>query len=118
MSSNVARSIAFYKRLGFTPTFQDRPNEPRYAGIMRDGIVLMLQWHDNEQWAHSIDLPTYRFRVQNVDDLYAQFVRDGLVKPAGTNLSPFGKPANSPWGTREFHVLDPDGNGLQFYRPL
>jgi hypothetical protein len=26
-------------------------------------------------------------------------------------------PGDTPWGTREFHVLDPDGNGLQFYRP-
>jgi len=22
------------------------------------------------------------------------------------------------WGTREFHVRDPDGNGLQFYADL
>ena len=23
---------------------------------------------------------------------------------------------DTPWGTREFHVRDPDGNGLQFFR--
>ena len=29
---------------------------------------------------------------------------------------PWGKPGDTPWGTREFHVHDPDRNGLQFYR--
>jgi hypothetical protein len=26
--------------------------------------------------------------------------------------------SDTPWGTREFHVRDPDFNGLQFYRWL
>jgi hypothetical protein len=26
--------------------------------------------------------------------------------------------ADTGWGTREFHVRDADGNGLQFYRDL
>jgi hypothetical protein len=26
------------------------------------------------------------------------------------------RPRDTPWGTREFHLRDPDGNGLQFYR--
>ena len=27
-------------------------------------------------------------------------------------------PADTPWGTREFHLRDPDLNGLQYYRTL
>lgn len=26
--------------------------------------------------------------------------------------------ADTPWGMREFHLCDPDLNGLQFYRAL
>ena len=26
--------------------------------------------------------------------------------------------SDTAWGTREFHVRDPDGNGLQFYRDV
>ena len=30
--------------------------------------------------------------------------------------SPWGMPADTPWGTREFHLRDPGGNVLQFYQ--
>ena len=115
MSSDPSRSILFFARLGFTVTFQDDPVSPRYVAIRRDGVELHLQWQDASQWACTQDRPTYRFLVKDVDGLFETFRSAGVIALSG---SPWAAPGDTPWSTREFHVLDPDGNGLQFYRPL
>jgi uncharacterized glyoxalase superfamily protein PhnB len=109
MSRDVEASIRFYERLGFTAAFRDDPADVRYAGVRRDGIELHLQWHDAREWDYPNDRPTYRFAVADVDALFEEF------RAAGA-LSPESIVHDTPWGTREFHVRDPDRNGLQFYR--
>jgi catechol 2,3-dioxygenase-like lactoylglutathione lyase family enzyme len=111
MSRDVEASIAFYRRLGFDVTFRDDPKTPKYAGVSRDGIELHLQWHDASEWEFPNDRPTYRFVVRDVDGLFAEFRERGA-------LSVNSAVRDTPWGTREFHVQDPDRNGLQFYRSL
>lgn len=118
MSSNIDVSLRFFERLGFRELFRDSPSSPRYAGIRRDDVELHLQWHDSSQWAHSNDRPTYRFVVSDVDALYAELRDSGALDAVPRARSPWAAPAETPWGTRELHVLDPDGNGLQFYRLL
>jgi len=118
MSRDVSASVRFYTRLGFSVTFQDRPVDPKYAGIMRDGVELHLQWQAESQWAYPIDRPSYRFRVQEVDALYAELRDCGVLDGAAAGQSPWRTPGDTAWGTREFHVLDPDRNVLQFYRSL
>src|SRR5262245_11448277 len=108
MSRDVVRSICFYESLGFNLVGQDAPNEPKYARIQRDGIELHLQWHDAKEWDYPNDRPTYRFVVRDVDGLYRQFCENVSSLDATTV-------GVTPWGTREFHVRDPDSNGLQFY---
>jgi catechol 2,3-dioxygenase-like lactoylglutathione lyase family enzyme len=112
MCRDVPASIDFYvQRLGFTFLFHDDPANPRYAGVGRDGIELHLQWHDAVEWTYPNDRPTYRFIVDDVDALFAEFQSRG-------GLSSSSAVRDTPWNTREFHVRDPDINGLQFYRPL
>ena len=111
MSRDVARSIRFYQALGFTLAGQDAPHDPKYARIRRDAVELHLQWHDAKEWDYPNDRPTYRFVVPDVDGLYKQFRESGVV-------SSIKAVSDTPWGTREFHVRDPDLNGLQFYRWL
>jgi catechol 2,3-dioxygenase-like lactoylglutathione lyase family enzyme len=118
MSRDVGASIHFYQRLGFSLIFQDRPADPKYAGVARDGVELHLQWQDGTQWAYPIDRPTYRFVVDDVDALYTAFRSAGVIAEHASDSSPWLAPGDTPWGTREFHVRDPDGNGLQFYRAL
>src|SRR5438034_2497473 len=109
MSRNAVASIRFYELLGFVLEGQDVPADPKYARIRRDEVELHLQWHDAREWEYPNDRPTYRFVVSDVDGLYKQFRESGALADATAV-------ADTPWGTREFHVRDPDMNGLQFYR--
>ena len=44
---NVVEALDFYvNRLGFKIAFADDSKKPTYAGIIRDGIEIHLQWHD------------------------------------------------------------------------
>ena len=113
---DVAASIRFYRLLGFELSFQDHPREPAYVGMRRDGLELHLQWADAGQWVEGLDRPAYRFLVDDVDALHATFVASGAVNPVSSHGSPWAAPADTPWGTREFHLRDPGGNSLQFYR--
>jgi len=115
---DVTVSMQFYARLGFTPVFRDKATEPRYAVIRRDAAELHLQWAGSDQWAHPGDRPVYRLIVDDLDELYQEFVAGGSISEQTVQGSPWGVPADTPWGTREFHLRDPGQNSLQFYRPL
>ena len=86
----------------------DSSTKPTYAGIVRDDVELHLQLHDASEWECPNDRPTYRFPVAEVDELYREFESAGVA-----DMIP---PWSTDWGTYEFHVRDPDQNGLQFYR--
>lgn len=111
MSREIDRSLRFYEALGFTTVRRYPDDAPRYACIRRDAVELHLQWHDAGEWARIGDRPVYRFIVDDVDALY----RDFRARPLVVDIKEVHQ---TPWGTREFHLLDPDLNGLQFYRPL
>ena len=110
MVRDVPASIRFFASLGFEAVFKDSPTDPKYAGVARDGVELHLQWHDASEWSYPGDRPTYRFPVDDVDRLSEEF-------RAVPNLHRT-EVRETEWGTREFHVRDPDKNGLQFYRAL
>lgn len=112
---DVEESLRFYSKLGFACIFRDDPTAPRYAAVQRGPVELHLQWADPTQWAHGGDRPIFRFLAPDVDALYAEFRAADAI---GQSESPWVAPANTPWGTREFHVRDPAGNILQFYWPL
>ena len=118
MARDVAASVQFYSALGFTLSFADQPGDPRYAGVVRDGVELHIQWADPGQWAYPNDRPAYRFLVSDVDAIYREFADSGGVNPGSSQGSPWAAPADTPWGTREFHLRDPGQNSLQFYQPL
>ena len=113
---DVAASIRFYRLLGFELSFQDEQDAPMYAALHRDGVELHLQWADAGQWVDGLDRPASRVLVDDVDALHAQFVATGAINPTSSDGSPWAAPADTPWGTREFHLRDPGGSSLQFYR--
>jgi hypothetical protein len=116
-SNDVTLSIEFFQRLGFGEAFRDEPIEPKYAVVRRDNVELHIQWAASDQWSDTIDRPVYRFLVTDVDALYEEFINAGCIDTESSKCSPWARPADTPWGTREFHIRDPGQNGLQFYRP-
>ncbi|MEJ0086931.1 MAG: VOC family protein [Pseudomonadota bacterium] len=116
MSKDIGISVQFYARLGFELLFQDNSSNPKYAVMKRDGAELHFQWQASEQWSYPIDRPAYRFKVTDVDALYLDLLDRGGITEGTRHESPWTKPADTPWGTREFHLRDPGQNSLQFYR--
>ena len=106
---NVLAALFFYvNNLGFDILFADDPEQPKYAGITRDGIQIHLQWHDEKEWEVEIDRPMLRIETENVDTLFKEY-QDKDVFHKDTKLM------NSQWGTREFGFYDLYKNGLIFY---
>lgn len=114
-ASDMRRSLAFYAGIGFETRVVDADSAPRYALATRDGVELHLQWARESDLAVSGDRPVFRFLVEDVDALYQEFLDSGALADAAHSNSPWRVPADTPWGTREFHLRDPQGNGLQFY---
>lgn len=101
-SLDLGRTVAFYReRLGF----EEVHVAPDYAIVDRGAVALHF-------WAcGDPDLPKAsgcRIEVVGIDALYAQCAALGIVHPN----APL---ADRPWGSREFAVLDPDGNLVTFH---
>ena len=111
-ANDVMASVQFFSRLGFTLVFQDSTSAAKYAVVRRDGVELHIQWAAADQWAHHLDRPVYRFIVSDVDALYAEFAGAGGVDGQPGHISPWARPAETPWGTREFHIRDPGRTGF------
>ena len=104
--ADLERSIAYYRRLGFT--FGD-PWEGFYAIGGRDGFELHLKEaprdaHREHRREHEhLDAAA---GVDGIEAFYAECVASGA-----TILKPLQATA---WGTRDFYVEDPDGNVIAF----
>lgn len=117
MTADVKQSIEFFRALGFAAAFMDDQENPMYVGLRRDGVELHLQWNDLGQVRENEDRPVYRFVARDVDELHREFSARAPSALAVPGTTPWAAPADTPWGTREFHLRDPSGNGLQFYQP-
>lgn len=108
---NVNTALLFYTQsMGFECDFTDTAIDPRYAGVKREGVVIHLQWHDASEWVGGIDRPQIRILCRDPDALFEEWKH--LVDRKGAVLR------DTPWGTREFGIYDPDDNGLIFYRNI
>lgn len=109
---DVVEALDFYvNRLGFKIGFADDAKNPKYAGVLRDGIEIHLQWHDAAEWEGTVDRPTLRIVTQNIQELYNEYALKDVFH-AHTLLR------ETAWGTREFAFYDPFHNGLTFYRDV
>jgi catechol 2,3-dioxygenase-like lactoylglutathione lyase family enzyme len=115
----VTQSVDFYRdQLGFGVVHQDTG----FAIVRRDAVEIHLWEAGDEGWrdrvgtspvvsgAESFIAGTASCRVQvaGVEDLHSE------LQPRGI-LHPNAQIANQPWGTREFGVLDVDGNLITFF---
>jgi catechol 2,3-dioxygenase-like lactoylglutathione lyase family enzyme len=120
---DVAASVAFYNdRLGFATLHHDGG----FAVLARDDAIVHLWESRDESWRSREDLAarpvcsgaesflsstaSCRIEVDRVDELYVELRAADVLHPAfvdGVSVTDFG--------TREFAVLDPDGNLISFY---
>lgn len=102
--SDETRSRAFYVTgLGFHVDWAHRfePHLPVLLQVSRDGMTLYLSQHAMDC---AIGGLVHLF-VDRVDDWHAELVARGVAVER--------PPTDQPWGLREMHLLDPDGNRLR-----
>jgi catechol 2,3-dioxygenase-like lactoylglutathione lyase family enzyme len=119
-AADVERSIAFYRDI---LAFEAVHAEEGFAVLRRDAATIHLwgatddSWRERTDWGRPIvsgaesflaGTASCRVRVQGVDTLYAQCVEQGIVHPNAHVHDTW-------WGTREFGILDPDGNLIGLY---
>lgn len=103
---DVGKSVDFYvNMLGFARRFaHGAPIE--LAGITRGGVELLLYRNADK---HLAENTSYRVKVDGVDALHAEFVGRGAA------IHPNGALHDTPWGTREFSMIDPAGVCVAFF---
>ncbi len=117
--SDMAASVAFYRRLGFA--FPEGAEEQGHAEAeLPGGLRLLLDTEDVVRSFHAgWRAPTGGGRAslalrcdgpQEVDALYEELVAGGHHGEL--------KPWDAVWGQRYAVVLDPDGNGVDLFAPL
>jgi catechol 2,3-dioxygenase-like lactoylglutathione lyase family enzyme len=104
---DLARSIAYYERLGFT---FGEPWDGFYAIGTRDGLELHLKEppksDTNRRHRREDEHLDAAAGVDGIEAFYAQCVANGV-----TILKPLAATA---WGTKDFYIEDPDGNVIAF----
>ena len=105
---DIQRAIEFYTRqLGFDLAFRDSVDSPNYVGFRRDAVELHMQF----QYEHEMSTIRLRLMVEDADALFDEYRQRG-VECSASGIR------DTPWGTREFALYDPDRNALTFYRHL
>ncbi len=101
-SLNIERTVSFYcSRLGFSRVYV----EPGVWGIVSRDAVQIHFWPCSER--HIAENTSCRVYVAGIDQFFAELEPQGVIHPN----APL---ENKPWGSREFGVLDPDGNLITF----
>jgi len=104
---DLARSIAYYQKLGFT---FGEPWEGFYAIGHLDGLELHLKKAPKNPDARRLRRDNEHLDaaagVDGIEAFFSQCVANGV-----TILKPL---APTEWGTKDFYVEDPDGNIISF----
>src|SRR5690349_21599495 len=117
VASDLARSVAFYRRLGLDFP-EGEPDQHVEAVLGGTGIRVML---DSEELVRSLDpahegnpngrvgLAASLATPAEVDELYAELAADGFGRT---------EPYDASWGQRYAQVSDPDGQAIDLYAPM
>ena len=99
---DIERTVAFYcSRLGFTRVHV----EPGGWGIVARDDVQIHFWPCSER--HIAENTSCRIYVSGIDELYDELRAQGVIHPNAPLR-------DQPWGSREFGVLDENGNLITF----
>ncbi len=108
---NLQRSIAFYRDvLGFTEgEAWERDGQLRGVELKAGAVILMLNQDDFAKGRDRVKGVGHRVWCSTVQDVDALAT---AVKARGGQLD--HEPHDTPWGSREFAITDPDGFKLSF----
>ncbi len=98
--SQLRASEAYYRdKLGFKVDW-DYGDPPDFGSVSRGDLVVFLaeSRQTTDTWSMAF--------AKDLDALHADFVRRGAIIKM--------PPTDMPWGLREMHVADPDGNVIRF----
>jgi catechol 2,3-dioxygenase-like lactoylglutathione lyase family enzyme len=93
-TTNISQATSFYGQLGFQVLHQ----EAEYAIVKRDGVELHVWLCPDQSLAEN---SSCRIQVTGIEALYRKYQSKGL-------LASNAALRDTPWGTREFAVFDPD----------
>jgi len=93
-TTNISQATSFYGQLGFQVLHQ----EAEYAIVKRDGVELHVWLCPDRSLAEN---SSCRIQVTGIEALYREYQSKGL-------LASNAALRDTPWGTREFAVFDPD----------
>ena len=98
-AKDLARSIAFYKALGFEVHW----SSDDLAYVRHGDTSFLLQAFDEPAFARNYQM---HLLVENVDDWHAHAVATGVAARFGVKV---GDPEDQPWAMRDFTLFDPSG---------
>ena len=110
-TSDLAKTAAFYERLGFPVTKADDAVRVTLGGFKLVFVDENKTLIKNESGMKPKGTGVFTYvEVENVDEYFTS------LKNSGVRTS--SEPRNWPWGKREFVVKDPDGYKIVFYSPV
>jgi catechol 2,3-dioxygenase-like lactoylglutathione lyase family enzyme len=117
--TNLARSLAFYEKLGFTKSYDYEADVQGCSINAGSAVLFLFQTKQVNPQAVKRDpslaqnppgLDHISFVVEDVDAIYND------LKAKGIEFN--GEPADQDWGARLVGLKDPDGNNLYFLKYL
>ena len=97
---DMARSVAFYRKLGFEPVYGgERAEFSSLKGGAAFVNLVASSGYEHRWWVRAV------FRVDDADVFHRALGVQGLTTDS---------PRDAPWGERFFHIADPDGHELSF----
>jgi catechol 2,3-dioxygenase-like lactoylglutathione lyase family enzyme len=115
-TTDVARSVAFYQRLGFSEAYRNDRGVLMAAGAAHLFIFATRQSNpppvgrDLGLFGNPPGIDHISFAVADVDAMYS------MLRAAGVALG--GPPEDQSWGARMVGLKDPDGNNLYLLQKL
>ena len=80
-------------------------SDSMYAGLVRENLVIHLQWHADTENDPLLGGSVIRIQVKILQPLFEEFVKRGTVAQGALKL-------NTPWGTNEFGFYDLNRNAI------
>ena len=101
-SQDIARDCAWYEQnLGF----ETRHADDMYAILRRDHLYIHLQWHADTADDPLLGGSVIRIFVKDIQSAFEDCLARGAIRPEKLRM-------NTPWGTHEFGMYDPNHNAI------